>query len=134
MEDNTRPEAELAATPSGRGANGTWRQRPRLAASMGLQRGRLAPAPPQNPEGWAEAPGGRPAQATARVQAKGGTVRAQAGSGFIVGPSLGQREAWGACCVHRPVSGSAGSQLGCGSEEKQRLTGFALCLHPGGWV
>lgn len=47
VEDNTRPEAELDAAPSGRGANRAWRQRPRLTASMGFQRGRLVPAAPR---------------------------------------------------------------------------------------
>lgn len=133
MEDNTRPEAELAAAPSGRGANGL-KAAAQARSLRGAPGGEAGASSPRDPEGWAEASGGLPAQAGVRAQAEGQTIRAQADPDFIVGPSLGQRGARGACCVCRPGSGSAGPRLGCGSEEEQRLTGFALFLHPAGWV
>lgn len=46
VEANTRPRQSWLLLPNGRRQTGPGGQRLRLVTSMGLQRGRLAPAPP----------------------------------------------------------------------------------------
>ncbi|CAN0350077.1 unnamed protein product [Rangifer tarandus platyrhynchus] len=62
VEDNTRPEAELAAAPSGRGANGL-KAAAQARGLRGAPGGEAGASSPRDPEGWAEASGGLPAQA-----------------------------------------------------------------------